>query len=57
MKSVTIWQRGKLLIKVIQRKSGYEIETTKAVENDPGIEIEVRDDRNCKVHFDGGKAK
>ena len=57
MKSVTIWQRGKLLIKVIQRKSGYEIETTKAIENDLGIEIEVRDDRNCKVHFDGGKAK
>lgn len=49
MKSVTIKDKGKILIKVIHRKNG-EIELLRQ-ENLLHLDIEVRDDTNKKVYF------
>jgi len=49
MKSVTIRDKGKILIKVIHRKNG-EIELLRQ-ENLLHLDIEVRDDTNKKVYF------
>jgi hypothetical protein len=52
MKSITIRHRGKIVFKVIHRKSGrYDIIRDKDFA-DPDVEIEIRDERNCKVLFD-----
>ena len=50
MKSVTIKQRGVLLIKIIHRKNG-KIEITKH-KGLADIDIDVRDDTGHKIYFD-----
>lgn len=49
MKSVTIKDKGKILIKVIHRNNG-EIELLRQ-ENLLHLDIEVRDNANKKVYF------
>jgi hypothetical protein len=51
MKSVTIKDRyGNLLLKVIHRKAGkYDLFRDEALAD---IDVDVRDDRGCKVTFD-----
>uniref|UniRef100_A0A6M3L410 Uncharacterized protein n=1 Tax=viral metagenome TaxID=1070528 RepID=A0A6M3L410_9ZZZZ len=49
LKSVTIKQRGVLLLKIIRRKSGkHEIVRHRGLAD---IDIDVRDDGGQKIHF------
>ena len=48
MKSVTIKDNGKLVFKVIRRKCGrYELTYDERLAH---LDIEIRDDDNCKVY-------
>ena len=48
MKSVTVKDKGKVLIKVIHRKCGrYDVIYDKRLAH---LDIDVRNDNNCKVY-------